>query len=60
MPRSSRGVLHKQVSVFLPIEQWRALRAEAARKGVPITDLIATWIEKPLAACQKRHGKVSQ
>lgn len=36
--------IRKQISIFLPISDWRTLRLEAARQGVPITELCRRWI----------------
>lgn len=36
--------LRKQISIFLPLSEWRALRAEAARRKVPITELCRQWL----------------
>jgi hypothetical protein len=41
-------VLRKQVSIFLPVADWRALRREAARRRVPITQLCREWLEPSL------------
>lgn len=41
--------LRKQISIFLPISEWRALRAEAARLGVPITELCRRWMAPHIA-----------
>lgn len=42
--------LQKQVSIYLPIDQWRALRAAAVREKIPITQLcrrlMASGVEK--------------
>jgi len=34
----------KQISIFLPISDWRALYLEAARQHVPVTELCRRWI----------------
>lgn len=36
--------IKKQISIFLPISDWKALRLEAARQQVPITELCRRWI----------------
>ncbi len=41
--------LRKQISIFLPLSEWRALRAEAARRRVPITELCRQWLAPHLA-----------
>lgn len=39
-----KTVIRKQISIFLPVADWRALRDEAARKRVPITELCRGWL----------------
>ena len=34
----------KQISIFIPLSDWRALRAEAARRKIPITELCRQWM----------------
>jgi len=41
--------LQKQVSLFLPTNDWLNLRQEAARRGIPITQLCRQWLEPGLA-----------
>lgn len=41
--------LHKQISIFLPLREWRELRAEAARQGIPITELCRRWMAPHIA-----------
>ncbi|MCA9081130.1 MAG: hypothetical protein KDA58_11275 [Planctomycetaceae bacterium] len=36
--------LRKQISIFIPISDWRALRLEAVRLGIPITELCRRWM----------------
>ena len=36
--------IRKQISIFLPLADWRALRQEAARLGIPITELCRRWM----------------
>jgi hypothetical protein len=31
--------LRKQISIFIPVTEWRAIREEAARKRIPMTEL---------------------
>lgn len=46
--------LRKQISIFLPLSDWRALRGEAARQGVPITELCRRWLEPHLCDLRRR------
>jgi hypothetical protein len=36
--------LRKQVSIFLDLPDWKAMRAEAARQQIPITELCRRWM----------------
>ncbi|MCA8999167.1 MAG: hypothetical protein KDA80_19355 [Planctomycetaceae bacterium] len=44
--------IRKQISIFLPVSDWRALRQEAARRNIPITELCRRWIGPEI---QKLH-----
>ncbi|WP_145197251.1 hypothetical protein [Thalassoglobus polymorphus] len=46
--------IKKQISIFLPISDWRILRQEAARLGVPITELCRRWICPEIAELHHR------
>ena len=49
------AVIHKQLSIFLPLPEWRALREEAARQGVPITELCRRWMQPHIARLEVRR-----
>jgi hypothetical protein len=40
--------LQKQISIFLPLEDWKRVRREAARRNVPITELCRQWMSPGL------------
>ena len=40
--------IRKQVSVFVPLSDWRLLRDEAIRRRKPMTELCRGWIEPQL------------
>ena len=40
--------LRKQVTVVLPAVEWRALRDEAARQRLPMTELCRQWLRPGL------------
>ncbi|MFG0333456.1 MAG: hypothetical protein ACF8TS_08855 [Maioricimonas sp. JB049] len=42
------GEIRKQISFFLPLSDWKALRDEAIRQRVPITALCRRWIDPEL------------
>lgn len=41
--------LRKQISIFIPLPEWRALRAEAARQKIPMTELCRRWMSPGMA-----------
>ena len=41
--------LQKQVSIFLPLEDWKRVRCEAARRNIPITELCRQWMSTGLS-----------
>jgi hypothetical protein len=47
--------LHKQISIFLPLPEWRRLREEAARLNVPITELCRQWMAPHIAELGMRR-----
>ena len=47
--------LRKQISIFVPISDWRAIRLEAARRRIPITELCRQWM-RPHVAHLRTHG----
>lgn len=40
--------IRKQISLFLPVGDWRLLRLEAARRRQPMTALCLEWMEPAL------------
>ncbi len=36
--------IRKQISIFVPITDWKAIRLEAARRGIPMTELCRQWM----------------
>ncbi|MEZ6055444.1 MAG: hypothetical protein R3C01_01945 [Planctomycetaceae bacterium] len=46
--------LRKQISMFLPISDWRRLRLEAAQQGIPITELCRRWMEPEVERLRQR------
>jgi hypothetical protein len=52
--------IRKQISIFLPLSDWRALREAAAVRGVPITELCRQWMLPHLSQlreCAPRAGQ---
>jgi len=38
----------KQISIFLPVSDWKAIRLEAARRKIPMTELCRRWMKKDM------------
>lgn len=38
----------KQISIFLPLSEWQAIRLEAARRKIPMTELCRRWMRRDL------------
>lgn len=46
--------LRKQISLFVPLSEWKAIRQEAARQRIPMTELCRRWL-KPELDELRRH-----
>jgi hypothetical protein len=44
----------KQISLFVPLSDWKSIRQEAARRGVPMTELCRQWLNAGLAGLRRR------
>ena len=44
----STAQIRKQVSVFIPIEDWKMLRYEAARRHETVSDICREWMKPGL------------
>jgi hypothetical protein len=40
--------LRKQISLFVPLSEWKAIRQEAARQRIPMTELCRRWLKPGL------------
>ena len=40
--------IRKQISLFVPLSEWKAIRREAARRRIPITELCRRWMKPGL------------
>jgi len=45
--------IRKQISIFVPVSDWRAIRLEAARQRIPITELCRQWMRPHVAALRR-------
>lgn len=49
--------LRKQISLFVPLREWKAIRQEAARQRIPMTELCRRWIKPGLEELHRREGR---
>lgn len=47
----------KQISIFVPLSDWRAIRAEAARLRIPMTELCRRWMKRDLKKLTARNSR---
>jgi hypothetical protein len=40
--------IRKQISLFMPLSEWKAIRQEAARRRIPMTELCRRWMKPRL------------
>lgn len=50
----SHQELRKQISLFVPLSHWKAIRHEAARRNIPMTELCRQWMKPELTALLDR------
>lgn len=50
--------IRKQISIFLPVSDWRILRQEAARRRLPITELCRQWMRPHMDKLRRRQTAV--
>lgn len=48
--------VRKQISIFLPLSEWRAVREEAARNHIPITELCRRWMDSEIQKLMNRSA----
>lgn len=51
--------VRKQVSVFIPLEDWKLLRFEAARRHETMSDICRGWMLPGLEQMRKESGQDS-
>ncbi len=49
-----RPQLRKQISIFVPLSDWKAIRHEAARKRIPMTELCRRWMKPEMNRLQDK------
>ncbi len=47
--------LRKQISIFIPLSDWKAIRMEAARMKIPMTELCRRWMKPKLTKLKKKN-----
>ena len=46
--------VRKQISMFVSLSDWKAIRIEAARRGIPMTELCRQWMSADLNRLRRR------
>jgi hypothetical protein len=46
--------LRKQISIFVKLSDWKAIRLEAARRRIPMTELCRQWMKRDLEQLRRR------
>ena len=49
--------LRKQISIFVPLSDWKAIRGEAARQHIPMTELCRRWMKPELTKLRRSEKK---
>lgn len=47
--------IKKQVSIHLPLSEFKVIQAEAARLKIPMSELVRRWIREDFEQAQFRH-----
>lgn len=47
--------IRKQISIFVPLSDWKAIRLEAARLKIPMTELCRRWMREDMTDLRRRH-----
>ena len=47
----------KQISIFVPLSDWQAIRYEAARQKIPMTQLCRKWMRPDLVELRQRVSR---
>jgi hypothetical protein len=46
--------VRKQISMFVSLSDWKAIRSEAARRVIPMTELCRQWMRADLNHLKRR------
>ncbi|HCS51970.1 hypothetical protein [Rubinisphaera sp.] len=52
-PEIQRSEMRKQISIFVPMSDWKKIRHEAARNRIPMTELCRRWMRPELERLQE-------
>jgi hypothetical protein len=52
--------IRKQISIFVPLSDWRAIRQEAARLRIPMTELCRRWMRPEIVQLHRRPASVRE
>lgn len=52
-------IFRKQISIFIPLSDWKAMRLEAAAQRIPMTELCRRWMEPGLRSLRQRATTMS-
>lgn len=50
-------IRNKQVSLYIPIEDWKLIRGEAAVKRISITELVLAWMSSDMEKLRRNSKK---
>lgn len=45
--------IRKQISIFVPLSDWKAIREEAARQRIPMTELCRRWMRPEMTRLRR-------
>lgn len=51
--------IRKQVSIFMPISDWKLIRMEAAQRHIAMTALVREWMEPHLKQLRNQPDKAA-
>lgn len=54
---SDNSEIRKQISIFLPLSDWKAIRLEAARQKIPMTELCRRWMKSDMQRIRSRQER---
>jgi len=56
MVENRRREIRKQISIFVPVSDWKRIRSEAARTRIPMTELCGRWMKSELEKLRIDEG----